>query len=124
MHGRGLARGDGGNGADPDGDGTANLLEYALNTSPRASGVGGLLAVGSGNMYLTLTFTRVIANNDIAYVPQVSSDLLTWNSGAGYLAAVSTTNNADGLTQTVVVRDATPLPASGKRFIRLAVTMP
>lgn len=118
----------GGNGADPDGDGIINLLEYALNTSPRAAGVGSLPAIGStvvnGNTYLTLTFTKVIANTDITYVPQVSSDLLTWNSGAGYVAAVGTTNNADGLTQTVVVRDATPLPVNGRRFIRLAVTLP
>ena len=117
-----------GNAADPDGDGIPNLLEYALNLSPTTPGVIGLPTVGkivvSGNSYQTLTFTKVIANTDITYVPQVSPDLVTWNSGASYVATVGTTNNADGVTQTVVVRDLTPITGEAQRFIRLAVTMP
>lgn len=117
-----------GHAADPDGDGVSNLLEYALNLSPTTASVKGLptvgTTVGSGNTYLTLTFTKVIANTDITYVPQVSGDLATWNSGASYLTTVSSTNNPDGLTQTVTVRDLTPLTGAGRRFIRLAVTMP
>ena len=117
-----------GNAADPDGDGIPNLLEYALNLSPTTPGVTGLPTVGTtaigGSTYLTLTFTKVIANTDISYVPQVSGDLATWNSGANYVAAVSTTNNMDNLTQTVVVRDLMPMTGAGQRFIRLAVTMP
>ncbi len=66
----------------------------------------------------------MIADTDITYVPQVSGDLTAWNSGASYVATVSTTNNADGLTQTVVVRDLTPFTGAEERFIRLAVTMP
>ena len=117
-----------GNAADPDGDGIPNLLEYALNLSPTTPSVAGLPTVGqtvvSGSSYLTLAFTKVIADTDITYVPQVSGGLAAWNSGASYVATVSTTNNADGLTQTVVVRDLTPMAGAGQRFIRLAVTMP
>ena len=117
-----------GNAADPDGDGVPNLLEYALNLSPRVAGVAGLPTVGStainGSTYLSLTYTKFIANTDIAYLPQVSGDLVAWNSGTNYLATVSTTNNPDGLTQTVVVRDLTPLSTNGRRFIRLSVTTP
>ena len=99
-----------------------------MNLSPTTPGVAGLPTVGTtiigGSAYLTLTFIKVIANTDISYVPQVSGDLATWNSGTSYVATVSTTNNADGLTQTVVVRDLTAMGGAGKRFIRLAVTMP
>ncbi len=117
-----------GNAADPDGDGIPNLLEYALGLSPRSVDTNGLPTVGkttiNGNTYLTLTCTQVFANTDITYMPQVSSDLATWNSGANYVATVSAQNNPDALGQTVVVRDLTPLAAAGRRFIRLKVTMP
>ena len=60
----------------------------------------------------------------MTYLPQVSGDLVSWNSGTNYIAPVSTTNNPDGMTQTVVVRDLTPLFTNGRRFIRLSVTPP
>lgn len=114
--------------ADPDGDGISNLLEYALNLDPKAANVTGLptssLSTVSGAQYLTLTYTQVKAAADITYVPQVSGDLATWNSGASYTTLVSTTNNADGVTQTVVVRDLTAATAANQRFIRLQVTRP
>ena len=117
-----------GNAADPDGDGVPNLLEYALGLPPRTGGVNGLPTVGqtviNGNTYLTLTYTQVFANTDITYVPQVSGDLVAWNSGANYVATVNARNDPGDLSQTVVVRDLTPLGAGGRRFIRLKVTMP
>lgn len=116
-----------GDGADPDGDGITNLAEYALGTDSRTAGVNGLPVTGqvlvSGNSYQTLTYTKVLANTDVSYVPQVSSDLVTWNSGSSYLGAVSTVPSADGLTQTVTVRDLTPMSnvVAGGRFLRLQV---
>ena len=114
--------------ADPDGDGVVNLLEYALGLNPRAAGVSGLPTSGvstvNGSRYLTLTYTQVIAATDIVYTPQVSGDLATWSAGTGNVVAVSTTNNADGATQTVVVRDATALGSGARRFMRLLVTRP
>lgn len=114
-----------GDNADPDGDGVVNLLEYALNLNPRSAGVAGLPAVGTttvgGSRYLTLAYTRVIAATDITYVPQVSGDLIAWSSA---VTTVSVTNNADGVTQTVVVRDSTPTTGAGARFLRLMVTRP
>ena len=118
----------GGDGADPDGDGITNLLEYALNLDPRTAGTQGLPTVGGtavgGGQYLTLTYRQVIGAADISYVPQVSGDLVNWNAGTGYLAPVSTTPNTDGLTQTVVVRDLTPINGANRRFARLLVTRP
>ncbi len=117
-----------GDSADPDGDGISNLLEYALNLDPKAANVAGLptltLSIISGAQYLTLTYTQAKAAADITYLPQVSGDLATWNGGASYTTVVSTTNNADGVTQTVVVRDLTATTAANQRFMRLLVTRP
>ena len=114
--------------ADPDGDGISNLLEYALNLDPKVTSTVGLPTVGQttvgGSQYLTLTYTRVIAATGITYVPQVSGDLNTWNSGTGYTVAVSTTNNADTVTQTIVVQDAVAMSPGGRRFMRLLVSRP
>jgi regulation of enolase protein 1 (concanavalin A-like superfamily) len=114
--------------ADPDGDGIANLMEYALNLDPNVPGVIGLPVQGTtnvgGNDYLTLTYTRVKSATDISYVVEVSGDLVTWNSGPSYTATVSVTDNPDGITQTVVVRDLVPMGSATSRFIRLKITQP
>jgi hypothetical protein len=69
--------------------------------------------------YLTLTFTRRAGAEDARVTPQVSSDLVIWNSGEpAATVTVSRRLNANG-TETVVVRDA--LPLSTGRYIRLSV---
>jgi hypothetical protein len=75
-----------------------------------------------GTNYLTLTYTQVISATDLTYIPEVSGDMQTWNSGVLYVAPISVTRKAGGLTETVVVRDLTP--AGAPRFIRLRVTGP
>ena len=95
---------------------------------PRTAGVAGLPVIGTttinGSAYLTLTYTQVIADTDIFYVPQVSGDLSTWTSGTNVVATVSTTNNTDGTTRAVVVRDLTAATGTNARFIRLEITRP
>jgi len=114
--------------ADPAGDGIPNLMKYALDLDPMANGSGGLpagsmMAIGGSN-YIVLTYTQLIAATDLTYIPQVSGDMQTWKSGAGYVAPVSVTPNADGITETVSVRDTTPVSRGAPRFIRLMVTGP
>ena len=110
------------------GDGVVNLLKYEFNLVPKINGTGSLplvsMTTSGGNTYLTLTYNKVIAATDITYVPEVSGDLATWSSGANNVTAVSVTNNIDGETQTVVVRDLTALNNAGKRFMRMKVTSP
>lgn len=117
----------GGDTASPGGDGIPNLMKYALNLNPWTDGVARLPAMSitasGSNGYLTLTYTHVIAATDIVYTPQVSGDLQTWSSGAGYVATVSVTPNGDGVTETVVAQDLTPIDGA-PRFMRLMVTGP
>ena len=114
--------------ATPAGDGITNLMKYALNLKPKVNGVAGLptesMTASGGQKYLALTYTSVIADTDITYAVEVSSDLQTWNSGAGYTATVSTTTNSGNTTQTVVVRDLTAVSSTSPRFIRLKVIKP
>lgn len=117
-----------GTNATPASDGIPNLSKYALNLDPLVDGapglpVGSMITVGGSN-YLTLTYTQVILATDITYVPEVSGDLQTWNSGPLYVAPVSVTANPGGLTETVVVRDLTPATSGAARFMRLEITSP
>jgi len=115
--------------AEPAGDGIPNLLKYALGLNPKSDGAGGLpvagmATTGSGS-YLTLTYTQVIAATDISYTVQVSTDLQTWNSGAGYTDPPVATPNGDGVTESVTVQAAAPEGGGGPgQFMRLEVTGP
>jgi hypothetical protein len=106
--------------ADPDHDGVPNLLEYALNLDPKTPDAAGLPAAGLVNGALTLTYTRVKSATDITYVPEVSTDLVTWNSGSSYTAEIQVTDL--GATLTVVVASLLPLSSSPAQFMRLRVT--
>lgn len=109
--------------ADPDRDGIPNRLEYTLALKPRTPDAQGVPKPGkitvSGVKYMTLTYTKPIVSSDITYAVQVSSDRTTWFSGSNYTATVSTTNNPDGVTQTVIVRDKTSIASQARRFMRL-----
>jgi len=56
---------------------------------------------------------------DINYIVEVSSDLMTWNSGAGYTQVTSSVASAAGTT--ITVQDTLP-PTTQKHFMRLRVT--
>jgi len=113
--------------ATPAGDGILNLLKYALNLNPLVTGVSGLPAESAlrinGSHYLSMTYTSNMFATDITYIPEVSTDLATWNSGPGYVGTYSAIPNADGATETVRVYDLAPM-GSAPEFIRLRVTQP
>ncbi len=106
----------------------SNLLKYALGLPPKQNGVGGLPRTGTvtvgAQSYLTLSYSRALAATDLTYTVEVSGDMATWSSGTNATATVSTTNNADGTTQTVVVRDLTAKSSTARRFLRLKISQP
>jgi endonuclease/exonuclease/phosphatase family metal-dependent hydrolase len=112
--------------ADPDRDRIPNLMEYALALDPNTPDAQGLpkpgkITIGSTN-YMTLTYTKPKVSSDLTYAVQVSSNLSTWFSGSTYTTTVSVTDNPGGITQTVVVRDRTPMANQTSRFMKLGVT--
>ena len=106
-----------GDGADFDGDGIRNLMEYALALDPKMPAIAGL-PVASG--MLALTYTRVKAATDITYIVEVTNDLVTWNSGPAFTNITSTIDN--GATETITA--ASLLAPGAGQFMRLRISRP
>jgi len=111
--------------ADPDADGVGNLLEYAFGSDPRSASQGLLpnIAIetdGAAENHLTLALRLAAGATDLALEVELSDDLQTWRSGAVETETVSE-NTALGV-RTWIVRDRTPLTATGRRFARLRAT--
>jgi alpha-tubulin suppressor-like RCC1 family protein len=112
-------------GADPDADGTPNMLEYAFGTSPvaadsAASRPGVALATVVGDQpALALTHRRRKAAA-LNYTYQQSSDLVTWTSVVVTPVVINLDADGDGLVELVTV--TIPLGADPGLFLRVAVT--
>lgn len=113
--------------ADFDADRFSNLLEYALHRDPKTTDTNpGFTAAiedlpAPNGRSLVATYTRRKAPRDINYTVEVSSNLLTWSSGAGQTLELGATDEGNGITETVRVRVISDLSAMGQRFIRLKV---
>ena len=109
--------------ADADGDGFANLAEYALATGPLAPAAAPLLQAAIAGGRLVVTFPHDADADDIALTVEASDDLLIWSpiaTKAGTAAwspiAGATVGETAGL---VTVTDAA---AGARRFARVRVT--
>ena len=107
--------------ADANRDGYANLFSYGSGLSPLTS-MSGIynpypVILDSGG-FLTITYPRLKNRLDFDFVVEVSSDLVTWNSGPAHTLETSVTP-LDATREQVTVRDRTSMNASSRRFIRL-----
>lgn len=102
--------------ADPDGDGFANLLEFALGLDPRAATTAGLPAISIGTSELIYTYRRPASRSELTYVVQVSTDLSTWTTAGVTHELLST---ADGVE---TWRGRVPTALGPNLFLRLRVS--
>lgn len=108
--------------ADPDQDGLRNLEEYAFQLPPKTSSVAGLPVAGRDlSGALTLSYTLLKSATDITCVPEISTELGTWNSGAGYVAVQFTDQ---GPTWSVVATSLLSPVTEPRQFMRVRITKP
>ena len=113
---------------DADGDGLLNIVEFALGLNPNAADeveppIVGLLNVAGSEgevAVLTLTFNRRLDQNEVTYVVEVSSDLITWMSGAEFIGIVNARLIGDNLEE-VIVRELLPTGQFERCFVRLRI---
>lgn len=113
--------------ADNDGDGLANLMEYALATNPLtastgpASSTGSYTVLGVPGTYLVLTFTRRANGSDLIIEAQFNTALPgTWAANGVLENSVI---NPDG-TVTETWRSLSSLAQQPKQFGRVRVVKP
>jgi hypothetical protein len=134
----GLSGAQAASGADPDGDGFANFLEYALGLDPRVAnsteGPSVTFASLGGASRLRMEFVRPPDRQELTYTIEVSTNLVSsWQAGHAY---GPTADNPEGLPTVEVAR--TPLgdgrerievrdnlaADAPRRFMRLKITSP
>lgn len=102
---------------DPNGDGLANLVAYALDLGPREEIGPERLSAGVGEAErLVMRFYREVEKTDIAYLVETSTNLRDWT--AVFDSRIHSGPNSAGELHEVVVPDE---PASDSRFVRLRI---
>jgi surface-anchored protein len=113
-----------GAGADPDGDGIVNLLEYAFGNDPNIALYTNVPAItfvnDAGTNYGALRYLRATNATDLTFAP-VATDAVTGATWADLANVVSVATN--GGTQTVTVRDSLSKEATTNRFYQLRVKL-
>ena len=113
-----------GDNAEPFGDGLCNLLKYAFGIAPNvlAAGWEPFVQVQTTDSlpYLTLSFRRVLATDDLAYLVEAADDLASGAWSANAVLVGAPVDNGDA-TETDTYRDTVPLTASAKRFMRVRI---
>lgn len=112
--------------SDPEGDGISNILHYALASNPkdtmpdRTQQVTLQTNPSTGEDHLTITYNRRSIATDTEIVVEVSANNQNWIPlGSDAIIEVIPDENFE----TVVVQDSIPISESGRRFMRIRVTL-
>ena len=105
-----------GDAANPDGDASPNLLEYALGTLPKLGDVNPFFSTVT-NGFFQITYPQSKAATDVSLLVEWSPDLRNWYSGPAYIQPVSTTDLMT--TRLLTVQAAALTPTNQTGFFRL-----
>ena len=104
--------------ADASGDGTSNLMNYALGLDPTIARSGNLAELIVDHDTVALRFSRLQKTPDITLTVQVSQDLSGWPANADLVGTVSSGNG----TETVTFESPLILTSEERQFLRIHVT--
>lgn len=114
--------------SDSDGDGAANLLEYATGSNPTNAGSWSTLAALRTNGVLNLLFPRSTGATDVTLVVEGAHALGTGGAWTGFATnrggLWSPAQIESGTGSPVTVRVSDPAGDATNRFLRLRVTQP
>ena len=124
-----------GDAADPDADGSANLLEYAFAADPNVAGTNLFTGTLTAPLF-QLHFPRNTFASDLTWLVQSSGDLSVWSNLLTYTAVSGWVTNVNGATVSesapsgvppdqsvnVTATTATNVPTgAGAQFLRLQI---
>ncbi len=113
--------------ADPDGDGRANLVEYAFGTSPTSANEAAtrLPALQPSASDIVIRYIRDTDLADVVLVPVASSDMGVWKAPGESGAPAGFTDTLVSTAGNLQTREAKLSRSSGaKWFLRVRVTKP
>jgi len=112
--------------ADPDGDGSSNLQEYAFSTDPLVADLHGFPHVEiieeAGQRFLQFTYCERSDKSDLRIFCETSQDLLDWTTEG--LVEIRRGPGLSGTnSEMVTVRRSTPLQLSSRGYMRIMIVL-
>lgn len=105
--------------ANPDQDGLANLMEYALGLPPKTANLNPFNPRMQGE-HFTLTYTRLKSATDVILELDTCTDLKLWQSSPALFEQVSCID--EGSAQRITVRLTALASSSATSYVRLRVS--
>ncbi len=100
--------------SDPDGDGVVNRFERAFGWDPADPSTPDQLPKPAlVSNALEMTYTAAVSDSDSLLIPEVSGNLVDWDSGPSDLSISGTTQ--------LIARDLAEMSDANRRFMRLRV---
>jgi hypothetical protein len=113
--------------ADPDNDGYANILEYALGMNPVSGKIVGqplvTTVVEDGKRYLAIVFIGRVNDSELSILVEAAGGLSDASSAWQVQQTRIPQNQTDVPAgfEKIMIRDSVPVTSSAKRFMRLKV---
>jgi hypothetical protein len=108
-------------GADADGDGQSNLMEYATGTNPAGWNDGPEVFISNDRLAMRYTVS-LLADPPVRVTPQLSPNATNWLEGAAYLNDTILQKNDS--QEVHLVETVERVGAGVKKFLRLKVSAP
>jgi hypothetical protein len=113
-----------GDGADASGDGIANIVKYAFDLNPlivnEPALPAGFIESNAGTNYFDVKFVQRNPPAGVLYIPQVSTNLFSWDSDAANFSQVDSVASSNN-TAIVTLRLQGAVNTAFGRFVRIAI---